>query len=85
MLKLTFLMPKLVIIKKVPPHAHPNVKRAMDAMFKSEAKRVHQSTVPLKDWFELGDEVRVLNPNQFKLHHKKIGHTMIVVVHHKNN
>ena len=42
----TNTVPKLIIPEQVPPRTHPNIKREMEGMPKSEAKRVRESAIP---------------------------------------
>ena len=80
----TGTVPKLIIPEQVPPRTHPNIKRVMEDMPKSEAKRVRKSAIPLQGRFDVGDEVWVLNTNHSKLQPEKLGPAVVVVVHPNN-
>ena len=80
----TGTVPKLIIPEQVPPRTHPNIKRVMEDMPESEAKRVRESAIPLQGRFDVGDEVWVLNTDHSKLQPEKLGPAVVVVVHPNN-
>lgn len=53
-------------------------------MPESEAKSVWETAVTWVNQFDVGDEVWVLNANQYKFQSKKVGPTVFAVVHPKN-
>ena len=67
----TGTVPKLIIPEQVPPRTHPNIKRVMEDMPESEAKRVRELAIPLQGRFDVGDEVWVLNTDRSKLHQRR--------------
>ena len=77
-------VPKLIIPEQVPPRTHPNIKRVMEDMPESEAKRVRESAIPLQGRFDVRDEFWVLNTDHSKLQLEKLGPAVVVVVHPNN-
>ena len=77
--------PKLETPAQVPPRTDKKIKRVMAQQPKREAIRVQKSAIPLANWYNVKDEVWVMNSDKSKLQPEKVGPAIILKVNDNNS